>query len=396
MTPRPNPVPDTDRLVAGVMSGTSLDGIDVALVRLAGTGRDLRWSVAGHRSRPFPAVMADTLRAMADDVYVSVDDLTRMHVRLAHEYADAIQATLVEAGTDTTELALVGCHGQTIRHLPAPADCAGRTIRATLQLGSGPTLATRLGTPVVSDFRAADMAAGGEGAPLVPYADWALLSDAVEHRAALNIGGIANVTVLPAGAGPDQVAAFDTGPGNMVSDALCRRLLDCPYDEGGRIARSGSVDDVLLTELMRHPFLERTPPRSTGREEFGAGFVDAVLRRGTERGAQAADLVATAAALTADTVTGALERFVLPTVALSRILVSGGGLHNRAILDRMASRLSGVRFESTAGLGVDPDAKEAVAFAVLAHETEQRVPTGMPRVTGSEHATVQGSVSYPA
>lgn len=387
-------VPPRPMLVAGVMSGTSVDGVDVALVRLEGHGSAIAWRVEAWRSTPYPTAMQALLLAMGEAESVRMDDVARMHVRLAQAYADAIRGAVDHAGLSLADLDLAGCHGQTVRHLPEPAAFCGAEVRASLQLGSGSALANLVGTPVVSDFRAADMALDGQGAPLVPYVDWALLGHPTEHRAALNLGGIANVTALPAGADPAVVVAFDTGPGNMVSDALCRLHLGVPYDRGGEIARSGSVDEELLGEMLSDPWFSRRPPKSTGREAYGESFVADFVRRAEARSLAVRDQVATAAALTADSVTRALRDHV--SVVPARVLVSGGGVHNRAIMDRMARALPDTRFGSTGEAGLDPDAKEAAAFAVLAHEAFAGVPAGMPSVTGARGAAVLGSISYPA
>jgi len=376
------------------MSGTSVDGIDVALVRLAGSGPGMDWQVMAHDGHPFGPELRDRLLAMGEDPRVAVDDLARMQVRLAQVYADAIRTTLQRAGMDGVDL--VGCHGQTVRHLPDPVPWCGAPVAATLQLGSGSTLANLLGVPVVHDFRSADMALGGQGAPLVPYADCVLLGDPAEYRVALNLGGIGNLTVLPAGAGPESVTAFDTGPGNMVSDALCVRLLGVPFDRDGAVAASGTPDEVLLGDLLADPWFRRPPPKSTGREVYGEAFVDRFLERASARGLAVEDQLATAAALTVDAVVQALQRFVRPVTPVHRVLVSGGGVRNRAMMARLATGLPGVRVGSTAEVGLDPDAKEAVAFAVLAHETFHRVPTGLPAVTGARRAAILGSLSFPA
>jgi len=375
--------------VAGIMSGTSVDGIDVALVRLEGHGPRLAWSVEAFASYPFRDDLREILLAMGEAETVRLDDLTRAHARLAHAYAEAVLEIAGVARPD-----LVGCHGQTVRHLPEPEPFCGEAVRATLQLGSGPVLANLLNAPVVSDFRAADMALGGQGAPLVPYVDWVLLGHRSERRAALNVGGIANVTVIPAGADRDAVVAFDTGPGNMVVDALCRLHLDMPFDRGGEVALSGTPDAELLAELLAAPYFLRMQPKSTGREAYGEAFVAEFVRLAGERSLVARDQVATATALTADSVVRAILS-VAPG-GVDRVLVSGGGVHNRALMERMARELPGCRIGSTSEVGLDPDAKEAVAFAVLAHEAAAGVPAGMPGVTGARRAAILGSVSYPA
>lgn len=378
------------RVVAGCMSGTSVDGIDVAFVRLQGSGRDLDWEVLHRSETPFDGSVRERVLALCHAETVRVDDLARLHVRLAHEYAEAIRAASRVSGVWPDA---VGCHGQTVRHLPEPTFFDGKPVASTLQLGDASTLAALLGLPVVGDFRPADVALGGQGAPLVPYVDWALLTDARETRVALNIGGVANLTLLAAGGEADSVIAFDTGPGNMVSDALCTRFFERPYDADGAIARSGTVDERLLASLLEDDWFLRRPPKSTGREAFGSAYAQALADRGTTAGLSPRDLVATAAALTADSIASACSRFLEPSP--DRILVSGGGARNPAMLDRLAGRLGGIPVESTAAVGLDPDAKEAVAFAVLAHETLAGVPTGMPRVTGASRSAILGKICLP-
>lgn len=378
------------RVVAGCMSGTSVDGIDVAFVRLQGSGRDLDWEVLHRSETPFDGNVRERVLALCHAETVRVDDLVRLHVRLAHEYAGAIREASRVSGVWPDA---VGCHGQTVRHLPEPRLFDGVPLASTLQLGDASTLAALLGLPVVGDFRPADVALGGQGAPLVPYVDWALLTDARETRVALNIGGVANLTLLAAGGGADAVIAFDTGPGNMVSDALCARFFGRPYDADGTIARSGTVDESLLASLLEDDWFQRPPPKSTGREAFGSAYAQALADRGSAAGLSPRDLVATAAALTADSIASACTRFL--ERSLDRILVSGGGARNPAMLDRLARRMGGVPVESTAVVGLDPDAKEAVAFAVLAHETLAGVATGMPRVTGASRSAILGKICLP-
>lgn len=378
------------RIVAGIMSGTSVDGIDVAFVRLEGTGRALRWDVIHHGMTPFDESVRERVLALSHADLVRVDDLARLHVRLAHEYARAVEAAASACGMRPDA---VGCHGQTVRHLPEPAPFDGLGIRATLQLGDASTLAQLLRLPVVGDFRPADVALGGQGAPLVPYVDWALLGDDRETRVALNIGGIANLTLLEPGAPASEVTAFDTGPGNMVSDALCRRFFDRAFDPDGAIAASGAVHEGLLASLRSDEYFRRPPPKSTGREQFGAAYASALAARGLAMGIEPADLVATAAALTADSIADACDRFL--AARPDRLLVSGGGARNRTILDRLSKRLDPAIVADTGSVGLDPDAKEAVAFAVLAHETLGGVPTGMPRVTGAGRSAILGKICLP-
>lgn len=265
-------------------------------------------------------------------------------------------------------------------------------MRSTLQLGCPATLATRLGAPVVSDFRAADLALGGQGAPLVPYLDDALFASDEETRGLLNLGGIANLTVLPRGAGPGAVLAFDTGPANMLVDALAQRLFERPYDESGRLAAQGVPDETLLARLLAEDYFQREPPKSTGREQFGAAYVAHLIAAGPT---DPHDLLATATALTARSVHDAYTRFIGSVHPLDRLIVSGGGAHNTVLMAMLAALFDPIPIETTAAYGLDPDAKEAVLFAVLAHEWANGVPTNVPSVTGASRPALLGSLTLP-
>ena len=376
---RPGP-----RVVVGLMSGTSLDGIDAAVVRLDGTGAAVRAETLAFRSRPYGDALRAALRACVAVETSDVRQVSQLHVRLAHAFADVAEAALGAARRDRPDLRLdlVGSHGQTVHHVPDAEPCAGVPTRSTLQLGCPATLAHRLGAPVVSDFRAADLALGGQGAPLAPVLDAALLGSPAETRVLLNLGGIANVTVLPPGGAPR--AAFDTGPANMVMDALAARG-GAPYDADGAGAARGTVDGALLADLLADPYYAAPPPKSTGREAYGADFVARF------DGLAPDDALATAVALTARTVADAVGRHA-PDAA--RVIASGGGVRNPTLLRALADALA-VPLETTAAHGVDPDAKEAVLFALLAHEWANGARTGLPAVTGARAAARQGSLTLP-
>jgi anhydro-N-acetylmuramic acid kinase len=316
-------------------------------------------------------------------------------VRLAALYADAVDRVLDEAGRDRAALDLVGSHGQTVQHLPEPADCAGEDVRATLQIGNPSTLATRLGVPVVGDFRAADVALGGQGAPLVPYFDYVTLTAPDEHRGLLNLGGIANLTVLPAGGAPGDVRAFDTGPANMVIDALADRLFDAPFDRDGRHAAAGTPDYDLVADLLDGDYFRTAPPKSTGREAFGADYVDRLLGAAQSRGLDAADAMATATMLTAASVYQAYAQYIREEQSIDVVIVSGGGVHNDTLMRMLTDAFAPIPVRPAAEYGVDADAKEALCFAVLAHETVNGVPTSLPSVTGASASTLLGSISVP-
>jgi anhydro-N-acetylmuramic acid kinase len=288
----------------------------------------------------------------------------------------------------------VGCHGQTLYHQGEPAVFLGKRIACTWQSGEGAVLAARLGVPVVSDFRPADMAAGGKGAPLVPFLDYLVFRDRRAGRIVQNLGGIANVTAIPAAAEPGDVLAFDTGPGNMVIDQLAQLLFDQPYDRHGAIAAAGTILQPLLEELLRRPYFRRLPPKTAGREEFGREFARELVRR--RAGASKADLIATATALTAHSIARALKRFILPGAKYRDYIVSGGGSRNKTLmrmLEETVTRL-GLRLRHSDDFGIPSQAKEAVAFALLAYQTWHRRPGNIPSATGARQPVVLGKISY--
>ncbi len=373
-----------ERLVAGVMSGTSLDGIDVAIARIVGTGRNIKMETLAFASTPYPAALREVLHRNTEAATSNVRDLSQLNALLGRLFAEAVATTAEAVGVT---LDLIGSHGHTVHHVPVPEHFAGQEgVASTFQLGDPVVMAVRLGVPVVGDFRTPDVALGGQGAPLVPYFDYALFADADEHRALLNLGGIANVTILPAGCEPGNVTAFDTGPANMVLDALAARLFGEPFDRDGQHAAAGTVDETLLGELLADDYFHRPPPKSTGREAFGTDYVDALLARDLAPN----DLLATASALTARSIADALTRFapVRPDV----VIASGGGVHNRDLMRRLADALAPVRVRTTAEFGVDPDAKEALCFALLAHEFVNGVPTNLPSVTGAARPVLLGTL----
>jgi len=385
----------SSRLVCGLMSGTSLDGVDAVLARLEGSGPELTIRQDAFHHRPYPNALQSLLRRTSSAKSSSVRDLTRLHVRLAELYADAVDQLLEAADRSRSDLDLVGSHGQTVHHLPEPADCAGATVRATLQIGCPSTLANRLGVPVVGDFRPADLALGGQGAPLVPYFDYVTCTVPNEHRGLLNLGGIANLTLLPADGTPDEVRAFDTGPANIVIDALAERLYDAPFDRNGQHAARGTPDHDLLADLLEGEYFHREPPKSTGRETFGSEYVDQLIGAARSRGLSDEDLMATATLLTAASVYQGYARYVRPEHALDVLLVSGGGLHNDTLVRMLEEAFSPIPVRPTSDYGLDADAKEALCFAVLAHETVNGVPTNLPSVTGASASTLLGSLSVP-
>jgi anhydro-N-acetylmuramic acid kinase len=390
-------------IVAGVMSGTSADGINVALVQLPTRGRGRpRYTLLAHEEYPFPARVRRAILEMMNAELARVADLARLNFLLGELYAEAVAKA---ARRHRVKLDLVGCHGQTLYHQGVAQRFLGRRLAVTWQTGEGAVIAAGLGVPVVSDFRPADMAAGGKGAPLVPFLDYSLYRDQRVARIAQNIGGIANLTAIPAGASLRQVLAFDTGPGNMVIDAVIEELFGKRYDRDGKVAASGRVLDAVVAKLVRAPFFRQKPPRTAGREEFGREYVGRFLQ--ICRGANKPDVAATATALTARSIADAVQRFVLPRFVVPRtaahrnradhqMIVSGGGAKNPTLIAMLRDAVTplGIKLHFSDEFGHPAEAKEAVAFALLAHETWHRRPSNVPSATGAKRSAILGKISY--
>jgi anhydro-N-acetylmuramic acid kinase len=401
-------------IVAGVMSGTSADGIDVALCQIAprqrpqNAGRRARSShrhsgphieLLLHRAFSYPAALRGAVLGAMNAANTSAAELARLNWRLGQAYAEAVAATVHSFGK---RIDLVGCHGQTIYHQAAAAKYAGRRVACTWQLGEAALISAALEVPVVSNFRPADMAVGGQGAPLVPLLDLVLFQDWERTRVLQNLGGIGNLTVIPAGANTADLLAFDTGPANMVIDGLTERLFGKPYDMDGRIAASGRAHPRLLANLLRDPFFRKPPPKSAGREEYGALFVDRILADAGRLKLSSQDVVATATALTAASIRIAHQRFVMPHLSAHRqsgeveYIVSGGGARNRTLMRMLAEELApfGCSVSPIDALGIPSEAKEAVAFALLAWQTWHRLPGNVPSATGAARPAILGQVTH--
>jgi anhydro-N-acetylmuramic acid kinase len=366
------------RNVAGLMTGTSMDGLDVALCRI--TSAPLGFELLAFETVPIPA---DLHRSLAAERLAEVGAVARAHMILGHYFADALADVLAR---HPMPLQLIGSHGQTVYHEHGVA---------SLQLGEPAPLAARFGCPVVHDFRVNDIAAGGAGAPLVPYVDYQLLAGRGEALLAVNIGGIANLTSLPRDGGPDRVLGMDCGPGNMVLDQLVEAYSGGrqTVDIDGRLAARGRPLP-LLQELEKHPFFRQAPPKSAGREQFGAAFVQGLLDRARPDGEQAwCDLLATATELTVFGIDTAYRQHVAPTLRVDAVVVSGGGARNRAMMARLADRFAPVPVRGSDHHGLPVDAKEAIAFAILASERVDRRPSNMPSVTGARGYTILGKVT---
>lgn len=370
--------------VVGLISGTSADGIDAALVEIRGGGLDARLRLLAGLTLPLPEAERDELFAMFDPATGTVDRLCRFSFRLGERFAEAALAVIAQAGLTPSDVDLIGSHGQTVWHIPAPGG-------ATLQIGEPAVIAERTGLPVVADFRVADVAAGGHGAPLVPYFDLVAFRHARLARASQNIGGIGNVTYLPPGCGPDDVLAFDTGPGNMIIDAVVQALTDGRerFDQDGAMAAAGRVDEAWLADLLADPYLRQPPPKTTGREVYGRPFAARLLAEGRRRRLPAADIVATVSALTAESIVRAYRDFLMPLAGLDEVIVAGGGAANGFLRRRIAAGL-GVPVRTADEFGVDSKLKEAMAFALLAADAVAGRPTNVPRATGAAGPRVLG------
>jgi anhydro-N-acetylmuramic acid kinase len=379
-------------IVAGVMSGTSADGIDVAIVRLTGSGLKFRFNLVSHQHSAYSKPVRTAILRTMNAKQISVAELSRLNFLLGELYADAIKRTQKASGATTLDL--VGCHGQTIYHQGDAKRYLGKKIACTWQTGEGAVVAARLRVPVVSDFRPADMAAGGKGAPLVPFLDYALFRHRSIGRIVQNIGGIANLTAIPAAATPGDVLAFDTGPGNMLIDQVMQKLMNKPFDRNGALAAHGKILQPVLEECLRHRFFALPPPRTAGREEFGHAYAEQFLRRCGR--APKPDAIATATALTAQSVARAISRFVAPRGEFREFVVSGGGTQNKTLMHMLKSEMSGLgmKLKTTDDFGLPSQAKEAAAFAVLAYQTWNHQPGNIPSATGAERPAVLGKISY--
>ncbi len=385
-------------IVAGIMSGTSADGIDVAVTRIALGSRDSarpRLRLLAHQGFAFPPVLRRAVLAAMNASATSTAELARLNWRLGLAYAEAVAATI---SRHKLKIDLVGCHGQTLYHQPQPASYAGRRFACTWQAGEAQAIATALRIPVVSNFRPADMLAGGQGAPLVPWLDYVLFADAKRGRVLQNIGGIANLTAIPAGASAARLIAFDTGPGNMVIDALARQLFAKPFDRNGAIAAQGAVIAPVLDAALRNAYFQRKPPRAAGREQFGREYAAQFLAACQLRSKKPEDVLATATALTAESIAQSYNRFARPAMQGHPVdyIVSGGGARNATLMAMLAGRMQppGCKLAASEEFGLPASAKEAAAFALLAWQTWHRQPGNLPSATGAERSVILGSVTY--
>jgi anhydro-N-acetylmuramic acid kinase len=381
--------------VLGMMSGTSADGIEVALVRTSGAPPAISAKLEGHHHMRFPSAVRDAILRLADGAPTTTAEISQLNFLLGEEFARAAIAACKVWRVPLRRISLIGSHGQTIFHQGVPARFLGpRRVSSTLQIGEPSIIAERTGITTIGDFRPADMAAGGQGAPLVPFVDFLLYRDSRIGRVALNIGGIANLTVIPAGARAQDVFAFDTGPGNMIVDAIVEIATRGRerYDRDARLALRGKTVPRLLERMLNDAYLRKPPPKTAGREQFGRAYAEKIIGWAKRERVKTEDLVRTATVFTSLSVAGALRKFVLPRARVTELIVAGGGARNPLIMAQLAAGLPDIEIIPASEFGIPTDAKEAFAFAVLAYEAYHGRANNVPSATGAKHSAVMGKL----
>lgn len=374
-------------LAVGVMSGTSLDGVDAALVDIQESGLETKLELIEFVSYPLGSKVVEKIKEVLSIETSSVDKICSLNVELGYVFSEAVKAVCDKAGVTLKQLAFVASHGQTIYHLPIPNE---NQVSSTLQIGESSVIAEETKATVVSDFRTRDMAVGGQGAPIVPYSEFVLYRDTDRTRLLQNIGGIGNVTVIPKGAQMTDVIAFDTGPGNMIIDELCRYFYQQAYDNDGVHAGKGKVHPGLLRELMEHPFIKKTYPKTTGREDFGVEYTTALIEQWKHR-IEPNDLIATATQFTACSI----AENVRPLVdTKTDLVIGGGGSYNPTLVQMIQTELPEVSVLVQEDLGYSSEAKEAIAMTILANQTLHHLPSNVPSATGAVKPAILGKITY--
>lgn len=381
-----------EKVVIGLMSGTSLDGIDAALVKIFNSGNETKTELYNFFTCPYPDELVKKLLAISQFYPMTIDEICRLNVVVAEYYLDAISQLCENSNVAISKVDLIGSHGQTIHHLPNLARFLGKQFRSTLQIGDPAVLASRSGILTVANFRNADIALDGQGAPLVPYFDYLIFSSQKYNRVMLNIGGIANVTILPKKCKLENVIAFDTGPGNMVINRLMERLYQRPFDENGTIALHGKISEILLEKLLDHGYFKKPAPKSTGREEFGDLFVDSIIDQSSVLRLDKQDIIATATELTARTIADGIN---FAGLGIDPIIVSGGGIYNKALMGSLQKFFNKSTLKTSDQFGIPGEAKEAICFAVLANETIAGNPANLPSATGACRPAILGAIYCP-
>lgn len=380
--------------VMGMMSGTSADGIDVALARISGAAPAIGAKFEGHYHVRFPGRVREAILRLANGGPTTTAEISQLNFVLGEEFERAAIAACKKWRVGLRQISLIGSHGQTVFHQGAAAPFLGRRVASTLQIGEPSVIAERTGVMTIGDFRPADMAAGGQGAPLVPFVDYFLYRDARIGRVALNIGGIANLTAIPAAARPGQLIAFDIGPGNMVIDAIVEASTRgrAHYDRDARLAIRGKLLPTLLSTLLKESYLRKRPPKTAGREQFGREYAQKILAWGKRHRAPTEDLIRTATVFTSLSIADALRKFVLPRMRVHELIVAGGGARNPLLMAQLAASLPEIEIVPASKFGIPAEAKEAFAFAVLAYEAYHGRANNLPSATGARHPAVMGKL----
>jgi anhydro-N-acetylmuramic acid kinase len=384
-------------LVLGMMSGTSADGIDAALARISGAPPSIAAKLEGHHHIAFPSRVRQAILRLANGGATTTAEISQLNFLLGEEFAGAAIQACKHWRLPVPKLSLIGSHGQTIYHQGAASRFLGsRRVASTLQVGEPSIIAERTGVTTIGDFRPADMAAGGQGAPLVPFVDYLLYRDGKLGRVALNIGGIANITLIPASARLEDVLAFDTGPGNMVIDALVESISGGrkSYDKDARIALRGRVIRPLLEEMLRHPYLRQVPPKTAGREQFGREYARELFAWAKKRRERTEDLVRTVTIFTALSIADGVRRFIFSRAHVNELIVAGGGAKNPLLMAQLRDALPGIEVLSSSSFGIPAEAKEAFAFAILAYESFHGRANNLPSATGAKHPATLGKLVH--
>lgn len=381
------------KLVIGLMSGTSADGIDAVVVEIIGSGIHTKIRQLAFRTYSYPKGFKQFLLINSDTKTTRLDEVVRLDILIAHFFADAVRKIVRELGMEIGEIDLISSHGQTIHHLPKPRNMFGKNIRSTMQIGNPSVISKLTGVVTIGNFRVGDIAVGGSGAPIVPLFDFLLLRSEEKNRIALNIGGISNITVLKKNCLLDDIIAFDTGPGNMIIDSLTQKFYNKPFDNNGRIACKGKIIIPLLRWLISHPYFKLKPPKSTGREMFGEDFINKLLQKCKIEKKE--DIITTVSEFTAMSIYKSYLQFVPNKMNVNELLVSGGGVHNIYIMNALKRYFCKAQVLTTDELNISSDAKEAICFALLANETISGNTGNVPKATGAKKPTVLGVICLP-
>jgi len=383
-----------ENLAIGLMSGTSADGVDAALIKISESGPRTKIKLIEFETIPYPAEVKEMVITASSPEKGTVDLICHLNFRLGDIFANAALSIIQKANIENSAVGFIGSHGQTIRHLPEGREYFSENLPSTMQIGEPSVIAEKTGIKTVADFRTRDMAAGGLGAPLAPFAHFLLFHHKEESRIVHNIGGISNLTFLPKGGVIDKVVAFDTGPGNMLIDGLVSHLSkrQKPFDRDGEWASKGKINNDLLFFMMEHPFIKKPPPKATGREEFGEVFLCKVLTKAEELKITEDDLVTTITAYTAESIIFNYKDHIFKIDRPSEIIFCGGGVHNQFLMDRIKNQLSKITISTTDKYGISPDALEAISFAILANETIHGNFSNLPSVTGAKRKVILGKI----